>query len=364
MKKTKTSRVAVAMSGGVDSSVAAALLLEQGFDCFGVTMLIEDSRIKAAVGAKRVCYSLGQQGDVQAAAKQARELGIPHFVVDLRQAFQDEVVDYFRQGYLDGRTPNPCIRCNERIKFGALIRETREVAGDFDFFATGHFSRLRQSEHGWQLLRGVDQVKDQSYFLYRLPRTLLAGLLFPLGTMTKARVRKKAGELGLSSHNRPQSVDFLIPQAFPLIFGDPRPGVIRDLQGRELGKHPGIVHFTVGQRRGIGVAATTRLYVHHLDPETATVVVGPRDSLMYEALEAGQVNWVSRFPPQGPIEADVKIRLNQEAVPARVVPIGDARARVEFADPVFAVAPGQSAVFYQGDLVLGGGVIQRGFAAG
>lgn len=363
MKTEKNMRVAVAMSGGVDSSVAAALLMEQGFDCFGVTMLIEDPNVRVPRGSKRVCYSLGQQNDVQDAAKQARELGIPHFVVDLRRAFQSQVVDYFRRGYLHGITPNPCIRCNERIKFDALIRETRAVAGDFDFFATGHFTRLRQSNDGWQLLKGSDPAKDQSYFLYRLPRALLPVLLFPLGGMTKAQVRKKARDLGLSTHNRPQSVDFLIPQSYPALFKDPRPGVIRDLRGNELGKHPGIVHFTVGQRQGLGVAAPTRLYVHHLDPDTATVVVGTRDTLMYSALVATDVNWISVSPPQKTINADVKIRLNQAPVPARVIPNDDGTVTVEFEQPVFAVAPGQSAVFYDNDVVLGGGVIKKGIPA-
>ena len=359
MRKTKGKRVAVAMSGGVDSSVAAALLIEQGYDCFGVTMLIEDKRVPS--GNKRVCYSAGQDKDIEDAAKQASQLGIPHVVVDLRQRFQDLIVAYFRTAYLAGRTPNPCVLCNERIKFGLLMEKAMEQAGEFDLFATGHYTRTAYSDaYGWQLLTGMDPGKDQSYFLYRLPRRILPKLLFPLGIFTKTQVRQKAAALGLASHNRPQSVDFLVPQSFSAIFGELPEGLIVDADGKKLGKHHGIVHFTVGQRRGLRVSARERLYVHSIDARHNTVVVGPKRDLMFSALEASEVNWISMDPPDGAFDAMVKIRLNQRAVPARVIPLPQNRVRVEFVSPVFAVAPGQSAVFYKGETVLGGGVIEMG----
>jgi len=352
------------MSGGVDSSVAAAILKEHGFECFGVTMLIEDASVRVDEGDKRVCYSMGQQRDVDDAATQAAQLGIPHFAIDLRDEFQRDVIEYFKDEYRNGRTPNPCVRCNRDIKFGALIRETRRIAGEFDFLATGHFSRVeyRKDSDRWALIKGADPTKDQSYFLYRLGQDVLSMLKLPLGGMTKPEVRKIAGDMGLKSANRPQSVDFIIPQTFPALFGKPQPGPIKDENGEIRGEHKGLEHFTIGQRRGTGVASKGRMYVVGLDPKTNAVTIGPKDSLMCSGLIASDVNWVSIPPQTEAFDAMVQVRLNQDPKPAVIVPMDDNRVMIEFAKPVFAVAPGQSAVFYKNNMVLGGGVIEEGIS--
>jgi len=339
------------MSGGVDSSVAAALLKERGFEVFGVTMLLfgdDESGSSAVSSASEACASLG----------------IEHSVLDMRQSFRKAVIGHFIDEYAAGRTPNPCVRCNERIKFGQLLKLT-EVMGAVKL-ATGHYARIliEGASDELALLAALDTAKDQSYFLYRLGQNQLGGVLFPLGDMTKDEVRDKAKSLGLPNADREESQEVcFIPgddyraflrQEWPELA---EPGEFVDTDGNVLGEHEGIAFYTIGQRRGLGVAsADGRLYVIKRDTLTRRITLGDAAALECSGATLGEVCYVSENPPASPFEADVKIRYRTPPVKARVVPSGQS-ARVEFAKPVSGVSPGQSAVFYQGDRVLGGGII-------
>lgn len=344
-------RVGVAMSGGVDSSVAAALLKERGMDVFGVTMLLfgdDEAGSPAVAAASEACAALG----------------IEHSVLDMRQSFKKAVIGHFIDEYAAGRTPNPCVRCNERIKFGQLLKLV-EVMGAAKL-ATGHYARIliEGASDEYALLAALDSAKDQSYFLYRLGQRQLSGVLFPLGEMTKEEVRDKAKGLGLPNADRDESQEVcfipdddyrtFLKREWPELV---EPGEFVDADGNVLGGHEGIAFYTIGQRRGLGVSsADGRLYVTRRDPLTRRITLGPESELARSEASLGDVCYVSENSPESPFEADVKIRYRTPAARARVVPDGQT-ARVEFAGPVTGISPGQSAVFYQGDRVLGGGII-------
>lgn len=334
--------VAVAMSGGVDSSVAAALLLEQGGSVVGVTMLLDE------------------HADVVTPAREvAAFLGIEHHVVDLRSEFESLVRRPFAEAYSHGRTPNPCTGCNRTVKFGALWDIVRDMG--VRALATGHYARIQHDAEGapW-LARGIDREKDQSYFLYRLDASVLARTVFPLGALTKALVRAKAHTLGLpvASREESQEVCFIEPGAHAEFVGlrHPEaltPGDIRDRSGSLLGRHRGLAHYTVGQRKGLGIAAAEPLYVVELRAETNEVVVGPAHELERTRVEADDVVWRGS---EGPVRVDaaIRYRARPQAASARVA--GE-RLIVEFDEPVSGVAPGQAIVCYAGERVLGGGEI-------
>jgi tRNA-uridine 2-sulfurtransferase len=340
--------VAVALSGGVDSAVAAALLLQQGLRPQGVHL--------------RLCDDGPPAGHLKALAQ---ALGFRLTEIDLREEFGRQVVDYFVAEYLRGRTPNPCVRCNAAIKFGRLWEwlQTQGVAR----LATGHYARLQAAADGVPgLYRGLDRRKDQSYFLSRLPRELLPHLLFPLGEMTKTEVRRRYQELGLPVNDRcPESVELcFIPRGSYQDFirarrGPGTPGDLVDLQGRLLGRHRGLEHYTVGQRRGLGLPAREPYYVAAINPETNRVVLGHRQEIMSPGLVAVELNWLID-PPTGELEAQAVIRYRHPGVAARITPLNPATARVIFATPQSAVAPGQAVVFYdERDRVLAGGWIEE-----
>lgn len=352
-------RVAVGLSGGVDSSLTACLLLEAGCEVTGLTMRTRP----------------GNPEPADAAAALARQLGIPHMTIDLSAEFSREVVRNYRAEYAAGRTPNPCIRCNAAVKFGALIDTARARGARFDVFATGHYARLRRDEvsGNMQLLRGADPDKDQSYFLARLGRERLAMLRFPLGDWTKPRVIAEARRRGLKrAVERPESQDFAACCPPEALFrpGDGVPGPIETPEGEVLGRHPGIVHYTVGQRRGLGLSGTgDPLYVLAMAPERNALVVGDRRRLMSEGLVAEAVHRLVDEFPAGVPRCEVKIRSRRRAAPATVRPAGDARGggralAVRFDAPQPAITPGQTAVFYRGDLVLGCGTIGRALPRG
>jgi tRNA-specific 2-thiouridylase len=354
----KKQRVVVAMSGGVDSAVAAGLLARGGYDVIGITMrlwTVEDP--DAPRNAKRCC----SVEDTDDARQAADAIGIPHYALNMEREFQDRVVDYFVAEYGRGRTPNPCLACNEHVKFRALL--DRAVALDADFLATGHYARIERSFGRYRLRRAVDDAKDQSYVLYTMGQAELAKTLFPLGAYTKPRIRELAREMRLELAEKPDSVDICFVQdgdykSFVSKRLPQAAGVIRDASGATVGEHAGVAGFTIGQRRGLGVATGEKRFVTGIDPALNVVTIGSEDELMARALVAERVNWIGERPGD-PMRAAVKIRYRAAPAAATVTPLDDGGARVEFDAPQRAITPGQAAVFYDGDEVLGGGAILR-----
>jgi len=352
------------MSGGVDSSVAAALLQRQGYEVVGTTLRLYDCEEKQS---ERSCCGLSGVAEARAAAGR---LNIPHYVIDGQQLFERRVLrDAWRQ-YARGFTPNPCVRCNEWMKFGLLFEQAAKLGATY--VATGHHARVirddRSSEAGSlrpKLCRGQDPAKDQSYFLFSLTLEQLAISLLPIGAMTKQQVRSVAREIGLPNADRLESQDACIAQRRDLaealrqrFGGSRRPGLLRDATGRVLGQHDGIHRFTVGQRKGLGVALGERQYVLSIDAATGDVVVGEDKQLEANGLRATNVSWLVEVPTEQAVDVEVQIRYRHRAVPAVVVRQRQGVAEVRFASPQRAVSPGQAAVFYQGDQVIGGGWIE------
>ena len=348
-------RVVVAMSGGVDSSMAAVLLKEAGYDVIGVTMQIWP---REAPEGDRFGGCCGHEA-IQAAKRSAYKLGIPHFVMNFRDIFARQVIADFCREYSSGRTPNPCIRCNQYVKFDTLLERAGWLGAEF--LATGHYARIDHSPDGRRLLKAVDPNKDQSYFLYTLGQKELQHLLFPVGNLDKADVRRLAAEAGLPSSGRRDSQDVcfipdsdyrsFIARHVPLI-----PGDIIDTEGEILGKHNGLAQYTVGQRQGLGLASNQRLYVLRLDAATNRLVVGSKEQLLSSRLVASKLSWVSGAAPRQMNDVTAKIRYRSPEAKAELC-LSDGTAEVQFRQPQPAITPGQAVVFYQGNAVLGGGII-------
>ncbi|HTP64659.1 MAG TPA: tRNA 2-thiouridine(34) synthase MnmA [Geobacteraceae bacterium] len=361
-EKKRNKRVAVAMSGGVDSSVTAALLKDEGYDVVGVTMVVRDLGKPVAPNAD-ASGAPPVPDNVRDAGMVAKQLGIPFHVVNFAEDFQRLVIDDFVAEYFHGRTPNPCARCNQRIKFGLLLKKAREL--DADYLATGHYVRKSVDDTGrCHLLKGMDEGKDQSYFLFSLTQEQLAETLFPLGGMTKREVRLLAAGFGLpvADKGESQEICFIPDNDYVRFIEEERgkacqPGNIVDCRGNVLGRHNGAYRFTIGQRKGLGVAHAHPLYVLGVDMARNEVTVGGKDELTSEGLMAAEVNWIAPAPDTS-VEAACKIRYRHRPVACTIVPLAGDRAQVRFHRPEQAVTPGQAVVFYDGDEVLGGGWIE------
>ena len=346
-------KVVVGLSGGVDSSVAAALLHDRGYEVVGLTLWL--------MKGKGQCCSEGMVD----AAKICEQLEVPHHIVDSRDLFQENIIDYLVSGYEQGITPLPCSQCNRAVKFAPMLAYAQKELG-IDKIATGHYARIRYNEQSdrHELLRAIDRHKDQSYFLYDLTQELLAGTVFPLGETTKAETRKIAAEFELSTADKPESQDLCLVESHGSMkdfldkYINRQEGDIVDLEGNILGKHQGVHHYTIGQRKGLGIAAAEPLYVVKLDAVMNRVIVGNRTTGSRAECTVARVNWVSIAEPTVPIKAEVQIRYRSAPVGVNIIPLETGRVRLVFDEPQFGITPGQAAVWYNGEILLGGGIIE------
>jgi len=351
-------RIVTAMSGGVDSSVAAALLAKQGHDVVGLSMQLYDQQNGEITFGS--CCTLD---DLYDARRVAAAIGIPHYIVNFERKFEEHVVSDFVREYAAGRTPIPCVHCNGDLKFASLVE--RAAGFDAEAVATGHYAQVRFDEttRRYRLERGADRQKDQSYFLFTLSQAQLARARFPVGALDKAEVREEARRLGLrvAEKKDSQEICFVAAGEHAGFVGKRASipgGEIRDRSGQILGHHDGVHRFTIGQRKGLGLAAGVPLYVVDIDAANAAVTVGRREDLERHTLTASRVNWIDGTTPAAPLRAHARIRYRHAEAPATVTPLEGNRASVVFDDPQTAITPGQAVVFYDGDVVLGGGWIE------
>ncbi len=371
--------VVVGMSGGVDSTLTAYMLKERGCKVIGVTMSLWDDSFPVLKGddakaVKDACFGPGEADDIEECRRFCAKYDIEYHVIDVKEQYKREVIEYFKSEYRAGRTPNPCIRCNRMIKFGALLQGVEALGIKFDYFCTGHYAKIVRPQEGlfgttnrpYMIASATDVSKDQTYFVYRVPSSVLEKVRFPLALMKKSEVFELAKKAGLAAAERAESQDFISSEYFDLLFADKPsvPGDIIDLDGHVLGRHRGIEHYTIGQRRGLGVAVSYPVYVHSIDAKNNLVVLAPSSALDSAGLIADDFVWAGDVvpPPEyEPIEAMVKIRLASRPVKAKIRrnnPEGS-EWEVMFESPQHAVAPGQSVVLYQDGVIIGGGIISK-----
>ncbi len=356
-------RVVIGMSGGVDSSVAAYLLQKEGYEVIGVTMQIWQDKSEDAVEVEGGCCSLSA---VEDARRVCNKLGIPFYVLNFKQVFEKKVIDYFVEEYFLGRTPNPCIACNRYIKFDALLEKAKAL--EADYVATGHYARIYYDEdyQRYVLKKSATIAKDQTYVLFNLTQDQLAHILMPLGDFNKEQTREIARELDLSVANKPESQEicFIEDNDYGRFLGEKRgedikPGFFVDTKGNKLGRHKGIIHYTVGQRKGLGIALGKPMFVVEIIPERNLVILGDETEVFQRELTASDVNMILYDKLKEPLKLKAKIRYSTKEADAEVIPLGDDRVRIVFDQPQRAITPGQAVVFYDGDFVVGGGTIER-----
>ena len=352
------------MSGGVDSSVAAYLMKKDGYDCIGCTMKLYNNE-DAGISRSRTCCSLD---DVEDARSVAYKLGMPYYVFNFSYDFREKIIDKFIESYENGITPNPCIDCNRYMKFEKLFERAKIL--DCDYVVTGHYARIEKHDGKFVLKKALDSSKDQSYVLYSMTQSQLEHTMFPLGSLNKSETRMIAEQNGFVNADKPDSQDIcFVPDGdyasvIELHTGRKTPpGDFIDPDGNIIGRHKGIIHYTIGQRRGLGISAPEPLYVLNINPADNTVTLGHDRDLFSSDADVSDVNWISGCSPEHEFRCSVKIRYRHPEQPATVIPLGKDRVKVVFDEPQRAITPGQAAVFYDGDVVLGGGVIMQGARA-
>ena len=354
--------VLIGLSGGIDSSVAAWLLKKEGWNVISATMRIYDGRIPIPETKRSGCFGPKELYNIEAAKKAAERLDIPHYCINLADEYRQFVIDYFRNEYLAGHTPNPCVHCNQKMKFGFLQEYAAKQGLVFDKFATGHYARIcLNTNNRYSILRGKDNTKDQSYFISYLTQKQLAKLIFPLGDFFKSEIKQIAKGLNwLDLIERQESQDFIACDNYSALFNqsDSKPGYFINKEGKILGKHKGIIYYTIGQRKGIGIGGGIPFYVININPQNNTITLGTKEDLYANSLTARDLNWVTlQACPDHPIHITAQIRQRHKAAPATLIKEDGDQVRVIFKSPQTAITPGQIVVFYDGDTVLGAGTI-------
>lgn len=378
----KNDTVVVGMSGGVDSTLTALLLKQKGCNVIGATMSLWDGSIPEGMTKESLppsCFGPNEEKNIAECEVFCKDNGIEYHVINVTEEYKKNVLEYFKSEYRAGRTPNPCIRCNQTVKFGAFLEGIKKAGIDFDYFCTGHYAKIVISEDGvfgtnkrpYMLANALDSTKDQTYFLYRLSSETLSKIRFPLASLTKAEVFELAKKSNLAAVARKESQDFIAEEYFDMLFSDKKsiPGDIIDLDGNILGRHRGIEHYTIGQRRGLGVAVNYPVYVKSIDAEKNIIVLAPNDALNSQALIADDFVWPADIPPDKPVNAMVKIRLASRPSPALIeryeVPESEQETyksqpyKITFEMPQRAATPGQSVVLYKDNVIIGGGIIRK-----
>ena len=378
----KNDTVVVGMSGGVDSTLTALLLKQKGCNVIGATMSLWDGSIPEGMTKESLppsCFGPNEEKNIAECEVFCKNNGIEYHVINVTEEYKKNVLEYFKSEYRAGRTPNPCIRCNQTVKFGAFLEGIKKAGIDFDYFCTGHYAKIVISKDGvfgtnkrpYMLANALDSTKDQTYFLYRLSSETLSKIRFPLASLTKAEVLELAKKSNLAAAARKESQDFIAEEYFDMLFADKKsiPGDIIDLDGNILGRHRGIEHYTIGQRRGLGVAVNYPVYVKSIDAEKNIIVLAPNDALNSQALIADDFVWPADIPPDRPVNAMVKIRLASRPSPALIeryeAPESEQETyksqpyKITFEMPQRAATPGQSVVLYKDNVIIGGGIIRK-----